>query len=109
MRANDYPGGAAFTRRARHSIWPAQWPIPSGSDYQLILRDIDAIAVELQKFENAGVPVIWRPLHEAQGNATDATGNGAWFWWGAHGPTAFKQLWRLMHDRLTNHTSGCTT
>ena len=67
---------------------------PGGSDYQLLLRDIDAIAVELQKFETAGVPVIWRPLHEAQ---------GGWFWWGAHGPDTFKQLWNLTYDRLTNH------
>lgn len=67
---------------------------PAGSDYQLLLRDIDAIAVQLQKYEDAGVPVIWRPLHEAQ---------GTWFWWGDHGPDAFKQLWNLMHDRLTNH------
>jgi mannan endo-1,4-beta-mannosidase len=76
---------------------------PQGSDYQLILRDIDAIAVQLQKFEDEGVPVIWRPLHEAQGNANGSSGSGAWFWWGAHGPENFKQLWRLMHDRLTNH------
>ena len=66
---------------------------PAGSDYQLILRDIDAIAVELQKFDDANVPVLWRPLHEAQGE---------WFWWGDHGPETFKQLWGLMHDRLTN-------
>jgi mannan endo-1,4-beta-mannosidase len=67
---------------------------PGSSDYNLLLRDIDAIAVQLQKFEDAGVPVIWRPLHEAQ---------GGWFWWGAKGAAPFKQLWRLMHDRLTNH------
>ena len=66
---------------------------PAGSDYQLLLRDIDAIAGELQKFEDAGVPVLWRPLHEAQ---------GGWFWWGAHGPEAFKELWNLTYDRLTN-------
>lgn len=66
---------------------------PAGSDYQLILRDIDAIAMELQKFEDAGVPVLWRPLHEAQGR---------WFWWGAPGPETFKELWNLMYDRLTN-------
>ena len=66
----------------------------AGSDYQLLLRDIDAIAGELQKFEDAGVPVLWRPLHEAQ---------GGWFWWGAHGPENFKQLWNLTYDRLTNH------
>lgn len=67
---------------------------PAGSDYQLLLRDIDAIAAELQKFEDADLPVIWRPLHEAQ---------GGWFWWGAHGPENFKSLWNLMYDRLTNH------
>jgi mannan endo-1,4-beta-mannosidase len=67
---------------------------PAGADYQLLLSDIDTIAVELQKFEDAGVPVIWRPLHEAQ---------GGWFWWGAQGPDAFKELWTLMYDRLTDH------
>ncbi len=67
---------------------------PAGEDYALLLRDIDAIASELQKFEDAGVPVIWRPLHEAQ---------GGWFWWGAQGPDAFKELWSLMYDRMTNH------
>src|SRR5690606_20982603 len=66
---------------------------PQSSDYGLLLRDIDTIADELQKFEDAGVPVIWRPLHEAQ---------GGWFWWGDHGPEHFKQLWHLMYDRLTH-------
>jgi mannan endo-1,4-beta-mannosidase len=36
---------------------------PAGPKYQLLLRDIDAIAGQLQKFEDAGVPVLWRPLH----------------------------------------------
>jgi mannan endo-1,4-beta-mannosidase len=75
---------------------------PSSERYQLLLRDIDAIAFELKKFRDAGIPVLWRPLHEAQGNADGASGNGAWFWWGAKGPQAFKDLWRLMHDRLTD-------
>ncbi len=66
---------------------------PHSSDYALLLRDIDTIAVQLKKFSDAGVPVLWRPLHEAE---------GGWFWWGARGPEPFKQLWRLMHDRLTN-------
>ena len=73
---------------------PAALANPTGDKYQKIIRDIDAIAVELKKFQDAGVPVIWRPLHEAQ---------GTWFWWGAHGPDAFKQLWNLTYDRLTNH------
>jgi len=62
-------------------------------EYALILRDIDAIAAQLQKFSNAGIPVLWRPLHEAE---------GGWFWWGAKGPLPFKLLWRLLYHRLTD-------
>src|SRR6185312_4748599 len=58
---------------------------PGSAKYNLLVSDIDAIAVQLQKFEDAGVPVIWRPLHEAQGNMPDGA---AWFWWGAKGPQA---------------------
>ena len=67
---------------------------PDSADYKLLLRDMDAIAIQLQKFSDAGVPVLWRPLHEAE---------GTWFWWGAKGPDPFKQLWRLMYDRFTNY------
>jgi len=65
---------------------------PNGEDYKLLLRDMDVIAAQLKKFDAAGVPVLWRPLHEAE---------GGWFWWGAKGPDSFKQLWRLMYDRFT--------
>ncbi len=71
---------------------------PASPEYALLLRDIDAISDELLKFKAADVPVLWRPLHEAQGNDS-----GAWFWWGASGPDALKELWGLMYDRMTNH------
>ncbi|WP_339157967.1 glycosyl hydrolase [Paenibacillus sp. FSL W8-0186] len=66
---------------------------PDSEDYQLLIRDIDAIAVQLKRLQEANVPVLWRPLHEAE---------GTWFWWGAKGPEPAKQLYRLMYDRLTN-------
>ena len=59
----------------------------------LIIRDIDSIATQLKRFQTAGVPILWRPLHEA---------GGAWFWWGAKGPKACKELFYIMYDRLTN-------
>ncbi|MEU3460665.1 glycosyl hydrolase [Streptomyces sp. NPDC006733] len=65
---------------------------PAGADYRLLLRDIDAIAVQLERLQDAGVPVLWRPLHEAE---------GGWFWWGAKGPGPAKALYRLLHERLT--------
>ena len=58
------------------------------------LRDIDAIAFQLQRLEDAGVPVLWRPLHEA---------GGRWFWWGAQGAEACLALYDIMYDRLTNY------
>ena len=62
--------------------------------YAGMIRDIDAIAVQLKKFSDADVPILWRPLHEA---------DGGWFWWGAKGPQPFKALWHLLYDRLTVH------
>ncbi len=66
---------------------------PGTLEDSLILRDLDLIAVQLNKFQVAGIPVLWRPLHEA---------GGGWFWWGAKGPAACKQLYNIMYDRLTN-------
>ena len=51
------------------------------------MRDIRAIATQLKRLKDAGVPVLWRPLHEAPGK---------WFWWGAHGSEVAKQLWYLI-------------
>ncbi|MBN2274710.1 MAG: hypothetical protein JXR41_00830 [Bacteroidales bacterium] len=66
----------------------------SSSGYDLVIRDIDAIAVQLKKFYDNDIPVLWRPLHEA---------SGGWFWWGAQGPEPFIELWKLMYNRLVNH------
>lgn len=66
----------------------------TSEEYTLILRDIDAIAVQLKKLQDAKVPVLWRPMHEAEGK---------WFWWGAKGAEPCKWLWKLLFDRLVNH------
>lgn len=66
----------------------------SSEEYELIIRDIDVIAGELKQISNANTPLLWRPLHEAE---------GGWFWWGAKGPEPCVWLWKLMYDRLTTH------
>jgi mannan endo-1,4-beta-mannosidase len=66
----------------------------NSAEYSLILRDIDTIAVQLKKVSSNNIPVLWRPLHEA---------SGGWFWWGAKGSGPFKQLWRLLFNRLTTY------
>lgn len=62
-------------------------------DYKALISDIDDIAAELAKFADADVPILWRPLHEAQGQ---------WFWWGNSGADAFKELWSILYNRLTH-------
>lgn len=70
--------------------------IMNGEDaegYDLLMKDIDAIAKELKVLQEADVPVLFRPLHEA---------SGGWFWWGASGAEAYKKLYIAMYDKLTN-------
>ncbi|RYG27014.1 hypothetical protein EON82_01055 [bacterium] len=55
---------------------------------------LDAVAEYLKELQDAHVPVLWRPLHEI---------NGDWFWWnGVRGDETHgtKQLFRMMFDRL---------
>lgn len=59
-----------------------------------LLRDIDAVSEQLKRFQEKGVPVLWRPLHEA---------SGGWFWWGSKGEEAYLWLWRLMVERQTHY------
>ncbi|MGM9804112.1 MAG: glycosyl hydrolase [Muribaculaceae bacterium] len=69
---------------------------------KLILADIDKVAGYLKLLQDAGIPVIWRPLHEAAGSYSKYQANGAWFWWGDKGVEYTKQLWILLYDRLVN-------
>ncbi len=52
--------------------------------YTHINNGIDLIAAELKKLNDAGVTVLWRPLHEASGNNGDG-----WFWWAARVRTEY--------------------
>lgn len=67
---------------------------PGTPEHECLMRDLDAIGNQLLKLRDARVPVLWRPLHEA---------DGRWFWWGAQGPEPYKQLYRLMFERYTRH------
>lgn len=67
---------------------------PESEEYKAILRDIDAIAIQLKKLQEKEIPVLWRPLHEAAGK---------WFWWGNQGSENYIKLYKLLFDRLQNY------
>lgn len=96
--ANSSDGwwGGFYTQSSKFDIAK----VMNGQDAKgkkLLDRDIKEIAKQLKRLEKAGVPVIWRPLHEA---------SGGWFWWGAKGSDAYKKLWKYLYKELTN-TYGC--
>ena len=64
---------------------------PTSPGYAWLLKSMDRIAAQLKVLQEAGVPVLWRPLHEAA---------GGWFWWG-EGQDAYLELYKLLYERLT--------
>ena len=56
------------------------------------------LAKRLEKLQDEGVPLIFRPLHEAEGGGGET---GSWFWWGADGSATYKDIWKLTYTTLT--------
>lgn len=87
------PGSGFYTGKTKFDF-AAALRDPTSSNYRGLLRDIDDVAAEIKKLSDAHVPILFRPLHEAQ---------GGWFWWGAKGPENCVKLYRLMFDRITRY------
>lgn len=77
---------------SKESVDLAALLTPGSELYQGLLDNLDRTALALKELRDAKIPVLWRPLHEFDGD---------WFWWGKGGNTAFIQLWRLMYERFT--------
>jgi len=60
-------------------------------EYNLAIRDIGVVIEKFKILEKAGVPVIFRPLHEP---------NGGWFWWGAKGPAPYLKMWDIIQSEF---------
>ncbi len=66
---------------------------PGTDEYNALIAGMDKAAKALQELKDAGIPVLWRPFHEF---------DGQWFWWGKGGAENFKKLWQIMYNRYTN-------
>ena len=60
---------------------------------------LKACADQIQKLQDAEVPLIFRPLHEAEGGGGE---DGSWFWWGKSGSAVYKDIWKLTYETLTD-------
>ncbi len=57
--------------------------------------ELERIGMVLKALDDAGVPVIWRPLHEM---------DGGWFWWtpsGDAGANHYVAFWKYIYKYLT--------
>ncbi len=97
--ADDSIPGIAFYSDEIQNFSLKNAVTPGTKEYEVVIKDIDTIAMNLQKLEAAGVPVLWRPLHEA---------NGKWFWWTGGTKESvteqlYQKLWYMVFDRLENY------
>lgn len=58
-------------------------------EHQAMWDDLKRIADWLTRLRDAHVPVLWRPMHECDGN---------WFWYGKGSGEQFCRVWRTMFD-----------
>jgi len=101
-RANFYAREPDAGKNTAFTIPVANGQLDRASPaYRQLDAGIDLIAGELKRLQDAGVTVLWRPLHEAAGSQGDG-----WFWWGRTRSDGVPQaqayilLWRHMYERL---------
>jgi mannan endo-1,4-beta-mannosidase len=67
---------------------------PGTDVYNRWAEQVDVIAGYLRQLQEAGVPVLFRPYHEMNGN---------WFWWGGRpGENGSAALYRQLYDRFVH-------
>ena len=70
-------------------------------EHKWFYQEMDKVADVMLKLQDAGIAAVWRPFHEAAGNATyknQASWTKSWFWWGYDGAETYKKLWKTMFD-----------
>lgn len=76
--------------------------IEGTKEYEYFQMAMEDLAEQLKILQDNNVPIILRPLHEAQGNEGNYSDGTAWFWWGDDGPEVYKELWKLLYTTLTD-------
>ena len=77
---------------------PSKVVIEGTKENEYYMQALTTLAGEFKKLEAQGIPVMFRPLHEAEGGGGET---GSWFWWGREGSSAYKDLWIYTYKTMT--------
>ena len=104
MKANNGTGYSCTPGTAdNETSFDASKILVEGSDENILAKQqLTQVCGYLKQLQDAGIPVIWRPFHEAAGNTVEYAGGKAWFWWGTQGAEVYKQLWQWMYNIMVN-------
>lgn len=70
-------------------ISPLQAATEGTMENRVFRQKLDIVANLLLYYQEQGIPILWRPLHEAA---------GGWFWWANDGAEVLKKLWIYMYE-----------
>ena len=88
---NPFSGQPSWDMTDTDKVAELTDPAGAGLAYERFWSDWDEIIATVGRLRDAGVPIILRPLHEA---------NGQWYWWAHQDPAVFKELWTQMRTRV---------
>lgn len=87
-------GGRDKSFYSEHTDFDGRKVLEEGTiEQEAFMSDMDHMADLLKPFNKAGIPILWRPFHEADGD---------WFWWGAQGVEVAGKLFRMMYHYFTD-------
>ena len=101
-RTTPSQDGSGVTCTPSETTFKASNALTSGTwENKWFYQEMDKVADVLLKLQDAGIAAVWRPFHEAAGNATyknQADWTKSWFWWGYEGAETYKNLWKAMFE-----------
>ncbi|MDE5791935.1 MAG: glycoside hydrolase, partial [Oscillospiraceae bacterium] len=89
---------AQTTYSEKTDFSPEKAATPGTKENEYYLQALDALAKEFATLQESNIPILFRPLHEAEGGGGES---GSWFWWGREGSKAYRQLWLYTYQYLT--------
>ncbi len=87
-------GGKSKSFYTRNTDFDTKKAVQEGTAESIaLIRDIDTLAGMLRPFCDKEIPILFRPIHESEGD---------WFWWGAYGKDTYIKLYKLIYHRMTD-------